>query len=83
MNGRRHVTSTHLGHFEFYEYFEYLVVPFGLTNSPEVPQALNNDILRDFIKRFVVVYLDDILIFSESFQMFTRFSPDCSKSGYL
>lgn len=77
MNGRRHVTSAHLGH------FENLVVPFGLTNSPEVSQALNNDVLRDFIKRFVVVYLDDILIFSESFQLFARFSPDCSKTGYL
>lgn len=52
--------NTHLGH------FEYLVMPFGLTNVPAVFQALVNDVLRDFINRFVFVYLDDILIFSKS-----------------
>lgn len=52
--------NTHLGH------FEYLVMPYGLTNAPAVFQALVNDILRDFIKRCAIVYLDDILIFSKS-----------------
>lgn len=51
--------NTHLGH------FEYLVMPYGLTNAPAVFQALVNDILRDFIKRCAIVYLDDILIFSK------------------
>jgi hypothetical protein len=48
--------------------FEYLVMPFGLTNAPSVFQALVNDTLRDFLDRFVVVYLDDILIFSTSLE---------------
>lgn len=52
--------NTHLGH------FEYLVMPFGLTNAPAVFQALVNDVLRDFINRFVFVYLDNILIFSKT-----------------
>lgn len=41
-------------------------MPFGLTNAPAVFQALVNDVLRDFINRFVFVYLDDILIFSRN-----------------
>lgn len=41
-------------------------MPFGLTNAPAVFQALVNDVMRDFLNRFVFVYLDDILIFSDS-----------------
>uniref|UniRef100_A0A674P365 Gypsy retrotransposon integrase-like protein 1 n=1 Tax=Takifugu rubripes TaxID=31033 RepID=A0A674P365_TAKRU len=52
--------NTPLGH------FEYLVMPFGLTNAPAVFQALINDVLRDMLNKFIFVYLDDILIFSES-----------------
>ncbi|KAI2647554.1 Transposon Tf2-6 polyprotein [Labeo rohita] len=49
-------------------HFEYLVMPFGLSNSPAVFQALVNDVLRDMVDRFIYVYLDDILIFSSSLQ---------------
>ncbi|KAI2654015.1 Transposon Tf2-9 polyprotein [Labeo rohita] len=49
-------------------HFEYLVMPFGLSNSPGVFQALVNDVLRDMVDRFIYVYLDDILIFSSSLQ---------------
>ncbi|KAI2644119.1 Transposon Tf2-9 polyprotein [Labeo rohita] len=49
-------------------HFEYLVMPFGLSNSPGVFQALVNDVLRDMVDQFIYVYLDDILIFSSSLQ---------------
>lgn len=47
--------------------YEYLVMPFGLTTVPAVFQALINDVLQDFLNNFVYLYLDDILIFSRSF----------------
>ncbi|MBW0551672.1 hypothetical protein O181_091387 [Austropuccinia psidii MF-1] len=46
--------------------YEYLVIPFGLTNAPAPFHNLLNDIFADSFNTFVVVYLDDIMVFASS-----------------
>jgi len=47
-----------------YELYEYMVMPFELTNAPATCQEMINDALRQYLDIFVIAYLDDIMIYS-------------------
>ena len=49
-----------------YSVFEYLVMPFGLMNTPTTFQRLMNDIFHNLINVYMVVYLDNILIYLDN-----------------
>ncbi|KAK3521410.1 hypothetical protein QTP70_004340 [Hemibagrus guttatus] len=49
-------------------HYEYRVMPFGLTNAPAVFQALINGVFQDLLGKWVIAYIDDILVYSASLE---------------
>ena len=46
--------------------YEYLVTPFGVTNAPAQLMGMMNDLLGEYLDRFILIFLDDILVYSQN-----------------
>ena len=55
-----------------YGHYEFLVIPFGVTNTPAVFMDLMNRVFSPYLDKFVVIFIDDILVYSKNKREYTE-----------
>jgi hypothetical protein len=50
---------------ERYGHYEFVIIPFGMTNAPTSFMCLMNNVLSKYLDKFVIIFIDDILIYSK------------------
>lgn len=70
----------------YLEHYEYKVIPFGLCNTPSMFQATMNELLKPFLRHFITVFFDDILVYSPSLKDHIHYLTqvfECLTQGHL
>jgi len=58
--------TSNIGFWTRYGHYEFVVVPFGLTNSPTTFMCLMNSVLYPYLDKLLILFIDDILVYSKN-----------------
>ena len=69
--------TTFRTHYGYYGHYEFLVMPFGLTNAPIAFMDLMNRVFHPYLDQFIIVFINDILVYSNNLKEHAVPPSDC------